>query len=181
MPDTACVKRHRWTDLVRTTSFRLALLYALLFGGSAVVVFAVIYWAATSAMSDQLDAGLDAERAALEEHYRAGGIDALSSAIAERLAQPVHPFRYLLEDPIGKVRASDFPNNLSLRVGRSEKAIPIPASAGDANENRRPFRILGVALKDDSLLVLGEDAPRSRSFASSSLVPLDGVQGQRSS
>lgn len=69
----------------------------------------------------------------------------------------MHPFRYLLEDPIGKVRVSDFPNNLSLRVGRSEIAIPITASAGDADEKRRPFRILGVALKDVSLLSLGED------------------------
>jgi hypothetical protein len=45
-------------------------------------------------MSDQLDAGLDAERAALKEHYRAPGIGALSSAFAERLAQPMHPLRF---------------------------------------------------------------------------------------
>ena len=45
-------------------------------------------------MSDQLDAGLDAECAALEEHYRARGIGALSSAVAERLAQPMHPLRF---------------------------------------------------------------------------------------
>jgi signal transduction histidine kinase len=156
--DTACVNRHPWADLVRTTSFRLALLYALLFGGSAVVVFAVIYWAATSAMSDQLDVGLDAERTALEEHYRSGGIDALSSAIAERVAQPVHPFRYLLEDPRRKVLAGDFPSTPSLRVGRSETAIPVMASVGDADEKRRLFRILGVALKDGGFLFLGEDA-----------------------
>jgi signal transduction histidine kinase len=157
-PGTACVKRHTWADLVRTTSFRLALLYAVLFGSSAVVVFAVIYWAATTAMSDQLDAGLDAERAALEEHYRSGGIDALSSAITERVAQPVHPFRYLLEDLRRKVLAGDFRNTPSLRVGRSEIALPITASAGDANEKRRPFRMLGVALKDGGFLFLGEDA-----------------------
>jgi hypothetical protein len=45
-------------------------------------------------MSDQLDAGLDAECAALEEHYRARGIGALFSAIAERLPQPMHPLRF---------------------------------------------------------------------------------------
>jgi hypothetical protein len=45
-------------------------------------------------MSDQLDAGLDAECAALEEHYRPRGIGALSSAVAERLAQPMHPLRF---------------------------------------------------------------------------------------
>jgi hypothetical protein len=119
------VKRRHWADLARTTSFRLALLYALLFGGSAIALFAVIYWAATSAMSDQLDAGLDAERAALVEQYRAGGLDALSSAIAQRVAQPVHPLRYLLKDASGRVLAGDLPTLPSLAAGRSEGEMPI--------------------------------------------------------
>jgi signal transduction histidine kinase len=157
-PDTACVKRYLWADLVRTTSFRLALLYALLFGGSAVVVFAVIYWAATSAMSDQLDAELNAERAALEASYGAGGIDALSSAIAERLTQPVHPLRYLLEDASGRVLVGDLPNRPSLPVGRSEIEIPVVRLSGDANQKRGLFRILRMALKNDGFLLLGDDA-----------------------
>jgi signal transduction histidine kinase len=157
-PDTACVMRHPWADLVRTTSFRLALLYALLFGGSAIVVFAVIYWAATSAMSDQLDAGLDAERAALEEDYRSGGIDALSSAVAERVAQPVHPFRYLVEDASARVLVGDVPKTPPPRAGRSEITMPITATDGDADGHRRLFRTLGVVLRDGSFLVLAEDA-----------------------
>jgi signal transduction histidine kinase len=150
--------RHPWPDLVRTTSFRLALLYALLFGGSAVVVFAVIYWAATNAMSDQLDAGLDAERATLGDHYRAGGIDALSSAIAERMAQPVHPVRYFLQDASARVIVSDFPSIPPLRVGRSEMTIPTTAPAGGVDGQRRLYHALGVVLQDGGFLVLGEDA-----------------------
>jgi signal transduction histidine kinase len=157
-PDTVCVKRQRWADVVRTTSFRLALLYALLFGGSAVVVFAVIYWAATSAMSDQLDAGLDAERAALEAHYRDSGIGALSAAVAERLAQPMHPLRYLLEDASGRVLVGDFPDIKPRRVGRSEIEISMVLSAGDVDEKPRLFRALGVTLNDGGFLLLGEDA-----------------------
>jgi signal transduction histidine kinase len=152
------VKRQRWADLVRTTSFRLALLYALLFGGSAVVVFAVIYWAATGAMSDQLDAGLDAERAALEERYRAGGIGAVASAITERVAQPAHPLRYLLEDVSGQVVAGDLPYSPSLQVGRSEIEIAIAASTGDFDQEHRLFRILGIPLRNDAFLFLGQDA-----------------------
>jgi hypothetical protein len=56
-------------------------------------------------MSDQLDA----ERAAVEEHYRAGCIDALSSAIAERLAQPVLPLRYLPEEASGRMMIGSLP------------------------------------------------------------------------
>jgi signal transduction histidine kinase len=157
-PDTACVKYPPWADLVRTTSFRLALLYALLFGGSAIVIFAVIYWTATSAMSDQLDAGLDAERAALDERYRAGGTDALSSAIAERMAQPAHPFRYLLEDAAGRVVVGDFPNIPPLRVGRSEIELPIATSTGDVDQEQKWYRTLGTAFSDGGFLFLGQDA-----------------------
>jgi hypothetical protein len=66
------------------------------------LLFAVIYWAATSAISDQLDGGLDAEGAALEEHYNSGCIDALSSAITEGISQPVHSLGYLLKIRQGK-------------------------------------------------------------------------------
>lgn len=152
------MKRRRWADLVRTTSFRLARLYALLFGSSALVVFAVIYWAATSAMSDQLDAGLDAERAALDERYRASGIDGLSSAVAERMAQPAQPFRYSLEDASGRMLVGDFPNTPPPRGGRSDTAIPIGAPGGDVDEHRHLYRALGVALKDGGFLFLAEDA-----------------------
>ena len=151
--------RHPWPDLVRTTSFRLALLYALLFGSSAVVVFAVIYWAATSAMSDQLDAGLDAERAALDKRYRAGGIDALSSAIAERMGQPAHPFRYLLEDGSGRALIGDFPNTPSPHMGRSEFAVPDTAADADVDQHRHFYRALRTALDEGGgFLLLGEDA-----------------------
>jgi hypothetical protein len=48
------VRRQRWADprLERRAS-NFALLYAILLGGSALDLFAVLYWAATSAMSDQ--------------------------------------------------------------------------------------------------------------------------------
>jgi len=126
------VKRRRWADLVRTTSFRLALLYALLFGSSA--------------------------RAALDERYRASGIDGLSSAVAERMAQPAQPFRYSLEDASGRMLVGDFPNTPPPRGGRSDTAIPIGAPGGDVDEHRHLYRALGVALKDGGFFFLAEDA-----------------------
>jgi len=54
-------------------------------------------------LSDQIDVDLAAERAALEDHYRAGGLDRLSSMISERIAQPAHSFTLLVK---GRVRAA---------------------------------------------------------------------------
>jgi hypothetical protein len=152
------VKHHRWVDLVRTTSFRLALLYALLFGVSAAVLLAVVYWAATGAMSGQLDAGLDAERAVLEDRYRTGGIGDLSAAITERLKNPAHPLSYLLQDPSGKILAGNLPSRPSLRVGSSELEVPPNEPAGNGDYEPRLFRTLGVSFADGSLLVLAQDA-----------------------
>lgn len=152
------MKRQRWADLVRTTSFRLALLYALLFGVSAAVLFAVIYWAATGAMSGQLDAGLDAERPALEERYRSGGIGALSAEITKRLKNPGHPLSYLLRDASGEILAGDLPLLPALRAGRSEIEVSVDEPAGHDDHEPRLLRTLGVALPDGSLLVLGQDA-----------------------
>src|SRR6516162_1293309 len=109
-------------------------------------------------MSDQLDAELDAERTVLEALYRAGGLDALSAAIAERVAQPLHPLRYLLEDPSGRVVAGDLAQTPSLSIGRSETDVPIAASTIGADHVQRLFRTLGVALDDGSFLFLGQDA-----------------------
>ena len=152
------MKYHRWVDLVRTTSVRLALLYALLFGVSAAVLLAVIYWAATGAMSSQLDAGLDAERAVLEDRYRTGGIGDLSAAITERLKKPAHPLSYLLQDPSGKILAGNLPSLPSLRAGRSELEVPPNEPEGNDNYEPRLFRTLGVSLADGGLLVLAQDA-----------------------
>jgi signal transduction histidine kinase len=109
-------------------------------------------------MSDQLDAELDAERTVLEALYRAGGLDALSAEIAERVAQPAHPLRYLLEDPSGRVVAGDLGHSPPLTIGRSDIELPIAASRGSANHTHRLFRTLGVALGDGPLLFLGQDA-----------------------
>jgi signal transduction histidine kinase len=68
----------------------------------------------------------------------------------------VRTLRYLLEEASGRVLIGDFPNTPSLRVGRSETAIPIAGSSGDADQKRGLFRILAVALENGDLLLLGE-------------------------
>jgi transcriptional regulator GlxA family with amidase domain len=112
-------------------------------------VFAVIYSAAAGVMSDQLDAELNAERPAVEEHYRAGGIDALSSAIAVDVgpllvdkilgsAVRVETARFIFSDPAAS-EARYFPgftprqthgDTAVLRDGRDVSLASMAAAAG---------------------------------------------------
>jgi hypothetical protein len=55
----------RWFELTRTTSTRLALLYAGLFGVSVSALFGLMYWSATTALSDRIDQDLAIQRDAL--------------------------------------------------------------------------------------------------------------------
>ena len=48
----------RLPRLLRTSSFRLTLLYAVLFGASALILFGGIYWTTASFMQSQFDASV---------------------------------------------------------------------------------------------------------------------------
>ena len=86
--------------LLRTTSFRLALGYLALFGGSAVVLLAFIYWQTAGYMTRQLDETIEAEVIGLSEQYRQGGVQGLAASINQRISRdPAGSEVYLLVDP----------------------------------------------------------------------------------
>ncbi|MDE2196750.1 MAG: HAMP domain-containing histidine kinase [Gammaproteobacteria bacterium] len=95
-------------SLVRTTVFRLAMLYAGLFSLLTALSLASIYWITTSQLSSQIDAGLRAEASALERLYQLKGIAVLRETIAGRSTLrslaisnlgDAGPRQYLLTDP----------------------------------------------------------------------------------
>ena len=53
--------------ILRTSSFRLTLLYAGLFGATALILLGVIYWATGVYMSSSLDAAIDSDITELED------------------------------------------------------------------------------------------------------------------
>lgn len=97
MPVTYSVSQGR---LVRSSTFRLALLYFGLFSTSVLGLLAFIYWSTAGYMSRQTDATINAEIQGLEERYRTDGLSGLSRLIAGRLAeqQPGDSSIYLLTD-----------------------------------------------------------------------------------
>jgi signal transduction histidine kinase len=78
--------------LLRSSTFRLALLYALVFALSVVALLAFLYWSTAGYMARQADATIEAEIEGLAEQYRREGLDRLNAVISERIRR----------DPAGK-------------------------------------------------------------------------------
>ncbi len=141
-------------DLVTATSFRLGLLYVALFAASAAALFAVLYWATTTNLTEQIDASLAGERAALRAQARTG--PALAALVAERARQPGNPFRYGVFDGIGRPLAGDLAREGSARAGYYDLDVPVGGPRDETDP--RVYRALGEKLPDGGFLVVAEDA-----------------------
>jgi signal transduction histidine kinase len=156
--------RPNWPDLVRTTSFRLGLLYAGLFAVSALALFGVIYWAASETLEEQLDAHLVAESTAIESEAAQGGSDGLGAIITKRLERGNGRLYFLLQDATGRKVAGDLQQQRKMRAGyRYIELVPTRAGQADEGEDRL-FRTLGRTLPDGSFLLIAEDAHAFEEF-----------------
>jgi hypothetical protein len=89
----------RIARLLRSSTFRLAVLYMALFGASVAVLLTFIYWSTAGYMALQTDDTIEAEVTGLAEHYRVSGLDGLIRSIDERLSRkPNGDAIYLLTD-----------------------------------------------------------------------------------
>jgi signal transduction histidine kinase len=91
-----------------TSTFRLALLYAVLFGASVLALLALFYWSADRALERQTSEAIEAEIQALHDRYRVAGIGGLTAAIAERASRPrLSDMLYLLATSDGQPLAGN--------------------------------------------------------------------------
>lgn len=72
---------------LKTSTFRLALLYMVVFATSVFLLLAFIYWRTAGFMTAQTDQTIEAEIAGLAEQYRGRGINGLITIIRERVAR----------------------------------------------------------------------------------------------
>jgi len=72
-------------ELLRSSSFRLSLIYMILFAGSVLLLLGFIYWATVGYMADQTDATIEAEITGLAEQYREGGLTNLVNILQDRV------------------------------------------------------------------------------------------------
>jgi signal transduction histidine kinase len=91
----------RLPALLRTTPFRLTLLFLALFAGAASAFLAYVYFMAAREVSRVADAAVSREIAGLEQIYTRGGRAALQRAIVQHAALG-QGFFYLFLDPDGR-------------------------------------------------------------------------------
>jgi len=100
------MKIGRLPALVRTTTFRLALLHASIFILFSASLLAYLYYETAGHLGRQAEAELNAEFQELSAAYR-GGFDRLNQAVTERSGAR-GKFFYLLQDGTGQKIAGDF-------------------------------------------------------------------------
>ncbi|MBT3991533.1 MAG: HAMP domain-containing protein [Rhodospirillaceae bacterium] len=91
---------------IRTTAFRMSLIYLVLFGVSVFLLLSFIYWWTAGITTLQTDDTIDAEITGLSEQYRANGLAGLANIVRER-SQNERQSLYLLIDPNRKSLAGN--------------------------------------------------------------------------
>jgi signal transduction histidine kinase len=138
--------------ILRTSSFRLTLLYAGLFCSSVLLLLWVIYWAAGEYLLNSLDPAIDSDVTELADSLQTGGNEALAAQVKERVREaPNGPMYYLLQDPDGKVIAGNIPPARG-GEGHFDLKVPKPNSPSVA------VHAHGTTLPDGSYLTIGIDA-----------------------
>jgi signal transduction histidine kinase len=90
----------RLPGLLRTTPFRLTLLFLALFAAAAAAFLLYIYEVTVGEVSRFADAGILREMQSLQTVYSAGGDEALKASLIDR-TESGRPYFYLLLDPAG--------------------------------------------------------------------------------
>ncbi|MCF8469954.1 MAG: HAMP domain-containing histidine kinase [Parvibaculum sp.] len=92
------------SSLLKTSTFRLAVIYLALFAASAITLLAYVYWNTAGFLARQTDEAVEVEIAGLAEQYRQGGLPLLAHTVIQRSRDPGQSL-YLVLDPVGRVLA----------------------------------------------------------------------------
>ena len=100
-PGTCYVNQN---SFLTSSTFRLALLYVLLFTVSVLLLFSFVYWSSVRYMATQSDGVIRTEIQTLAERYERRGVPGLRRLILDRITrqQPTGSSLYLLSDPLGR-------------------------------------------------------------------------------
>jgi signal transduction histidine kinase len=129
------------TKILRTSAFRLTLLYAGIFCTSFIVLFAIIYWSTARYMDRQFDDTVGNEIAEIQSDAADGNLAALQK-IVSALTLNSPGFFYLLQDREGNVLAGNLPAMIPVagvidraRVQIRDRALPLRGKGVILNGN----------------------------------------------
>lgn len=152
----------RLTRLLKTSTFRLSVVYLALFGLSVVTILAYVYLNTSVLLARQTNETIDAEITGLAEQYRSGGLQRLVRIVAER-SRSRGGGVYLLTMPDGRRLAGNIGSMPSGEEGADWVEFDFGPFAGEGDEQRtalaRRFRLAG-----DYRLLVGRDIRAVRNF-----------------
>jgi signal transduction histidine kinase len=142
--------------LIRTTAFRLTIVYLLLFALFAASLLGYFAWNTRRMINEQITATVNAEIAELSDVYTRRGLRALVYAIESRALRPGANL-YLVATPAGQAVAGNvasLPSGVLAQAGWSETAY----RRLDEQENtRRPALVRVAELSSGFRLLIGRD------------------------
>lgn len=148
--------------LLRTANFRLAAVYALIFGVSVAILAAVVYFRSTSALEEQARLRIQSEASGLRDDYAQGGIKQLLAAIKSRQrGHVIGGLDYTVHDARG-VRLFGSLERLPKTAGWSE--ISGPPDGDEAPGQLEKLVVYTVPLANGLWLSIGDDFGRISGF-----------------
>lgn len=145
------------TDLLRSSTFRLAISYMALFTGSVLLLLGFIYWSTVAYMVQKTDVSIKSEISWLTELYRKQGLDSLLATVAERANGGDRQVSvYAVSGPSKTVIAG---NLLGLPASGHDSKGWLNFSYGDSSMGDRVLQVRGRSLELDSkhVLFVGRD------------------------
>jgi hypothetical protein len=175
------LKPMRLPRLIRSTPFRLTLLFLALFAAAASAFLGYIYMATAGEVNRRADAEISREMESLEAAYRVGGVDALNQTIVER-ATGERPFLYfLLLDKSGKrISGSIEESPIDDFEGRRPdlgQTFKLTETDIDGAEVKRAARGVQERLTGGEALFVGADVQESEGYVMKIVRALRGRRG----
>lgn len=145
---------------MRTASFKLAALYALIFGVSVVALAAVVYVISTAALDRETRARIVANATELHHEYSAGGLPQMLSAIRERQrGHLVGGLVYTVYGPHGKRLLGALPRS---RVGAGWSDQTGPPDGDEPPGELEHLAVYATPLSNGAWLMVADDIGRVR-------------------
>jgi signal transduction histidine kinase len=143
----------RLPRLLRTTSFRLTMLYAAVFAVSVSVLFGIIYWSTAGFLSHQLEESVDIELATILEGQPEAGLHRLIDEVGDRAKRAPSGAFYLLQSREGGVLAGNLPAR-PITLGIVDTKGP---ELFEPDAEPHGFRGRGVVTTENAYLLVGND------------------------
>jgi signal transduction histidine kinase len=155
----------RLPRVLRTTPFRLTLLFLALFSGAACAFLAYIYLATAGEVTRRADSQVRHEMRSLETVYARGGFPALNQAVIERSAGD-HAMLYLLMDKSGAtVSGSIAQSPVPARdADQTWASFVLTETDPDGAVVRRPARGLQERMAGGEWVFVGADVGEAEGF-----------------